>query len=120
MFCAGNDSTLFFLKNVFLEICNLFPSQYIHIGGDEAPKGKWNKCSLCQSKIQALGLKDSNQLQLWLMTQIAEYLKTQGKYAICWEDVIHHDFTKELPNNLIIHWWNWRGPLIKLVHWEFL
>lgn len=109
LFCAGKDSTLFFLKNVFLEICNLFPSQYIHIGGDEAPKGKWNKCSLCQSKIQALGLKDSNQLQLWLMTQIAEYLKTQGKYAICWEDVIHHDFTKELPNNLIIHWWNWRG-----------
>lgn len=109
LFCAGNDSTLLFLKNVFNEICDLFPSQYIHIGGDEAPKEKWDTCPLCQNKIQKLGLKNSNQLQLWLMTQIAEYLKVKGKYTICWEDIIHHDFTKGLPDNLIIHWWNWRG-----------
>lgn len=109
LFCAGNDSTLLFLKNVFLEICNLFPSQYIHIGGDEAPKGKWDICPLCQNRIQKLGLKNSNQLQLWLMIQVAEFLMQQGKYAICWEDIIYHDFTKKLPDNLIIHWWNWRA-----------
>lgn len=109
LFCAGNDSTLCFLKNVFKEVCNLFPSPYIHIGGDEAPKGRWDTCPRCQNRIKVLGLKNSHELQLWLMTQIAEYLKAQGKYAICWEDIIHHDITTALPDNLIIHWWNWRG-----------
>ena len=64
IFCAGKESTIIFLKNVLDEVCELFPSEYIHIGGDEAPKGNWNKCPDCQKRIKNLNLENSQQLQL--------------------------------------------------------
>lgn len=79
IFCAGKENTLQFLKNVLDEICTLFPSSYIHLGGDEAPKDNWNKCPDCQKRIADLGLKNSHDLQLWFSAQMAEYLKSKGK-----------------------------------------
>lgn len=107
IFCAGKDSTIKFLKDVLDEVCDLFPSKYIHIGGDEAPKGNWNKCPDCQKRIKDLLLENTHQLQLWLTSEIANYLKAKGRKAICWGDVVYHDGYK-LPDNIIVQWWNWR------------
>lgn len=107
IFCAGKDATLDFLKNVLDEVCDLFPSDYIHLGGDEAPKGNWDRCPDCQSRIEELGLKDSHELQLWLSEQMALYLKSKGRKAIFWEDVIGAA-EYPLPDNVVIQWWNYR------------
>lgn len=108
IFCAGKENTLQFLKNVLDEICTLFPSSYIHLGGDEAPKDNWNKCPDCQKRIANLGLKNSHDLQLWFSAQMAEYLKSKGKKAIFWGDVVYND-GYPLPDNIVIQWWNYRG-----------
>lgn len=108
IFCAGKNTTLDFLKNVMDEVCELFPSEYIHIGGDEAPKGNWDKCPDCQKRIKELHLENSHQLQLWLTSEIANYLKEKGRKAICWGDIVYHG-GYELPDNIIVQWWNWRS-----------
>ena len=108
IFCAGKDGTLRFLKNVLDEVCALFPSPYIHLGGDEAPKGNWDKCPDCQKRIAAMNLKDSHDLQLWFSAQMADYLKSKGRKAIFWGDVVYHD-GYPLPDNIVIQWWNYRG-----------
>lgn len=111
IFCAGKDSTLIFLKNVLDEVCRMFPSAYIHLGGDEAPKGNWDKCPDCRSRIEKEKLKDSHDLQLWFSARMADYLKQKGRKAIFWGDVIYKD-GYPLPDNVVIQWWNWRG------HWD--
>lgn len=108
IFCAGKEEVLSFLKNVLDEVCSLFPSPYIHLGGDEAPKGNWNKCPDCQKRIAALQLKDSHDLQLWFSAQMADHLKQKGRKAIFWGDVVYHD-GYPLPDNTVIQWWNYRG-----------
>lgn len=108
IFCAGKEKTIDFLKNVLDEVCELFPSTYIHLGGDEAPKGNWNKCPDCQQRIQAKKLRNSNELQLWFSSEMADYLKAKGRKAIFWGDVVYED-GYPLPDNVAIQWWNWRG-----------
>ena len=108
IFCAGKDKTFEVLKNIVDEVCELFPSAYIHLGGDEAPKSNWNKCADCQRRIKEIGLKDSHDLQLWFSSQMASHLKAKGRKAIFWGDVVYQD-GYSLPDNVIIQWWNFRG-----------
>lgn len=108
IFCAGKEEVLHFLKNILDEVCAIFPSPYIHLGGDEAPKGNWDKCPDCQKRIAAMNLKDSHDLQLWFSAQMADYLKSKGRKAIFWGDVVYHD-GYPLPDNIVIQWWNYRG-----------
>jgi len=108
LFCAGKEKTYTFLENVLDEVCDLFPSEYIHLGGDEAPKGNWDNCPDCQGMIQKEGLADAHELQLYFSSRLANYLKTKGRKVIFWGDVIYHDGYK-LPDNVVIQWWNWRG-----------
>lgn len=106
--CAGKPSTLRFVFDVLDEVCELFPSEYIHLGGDEAPKQNWDRCPDCQSRIAELGLSGSHALQMWFMSQVADYLKAKGRKAIMWGDVVYDDgYT--LSDNVMIQWWNWRG-----------
>lgn len=107
LFCGGNESTYAFLQDILDEVCELFPGQYIHLGGDEAPKKDWDKCPVCQEKIKKEGLKDSHELQLYFSSRLANYLKTKNKKVIFWGDVVYHDGV-ELPDNVIVHWWNSR------------
>lgn len=93
--CAGNDSTLVFLKAVFDEVVEMFPSQYIHIGGDEAVKDMWKGCLFCQRRIRAEHLKDEEQLQGWLMRQMEDYLKEKGKTVIGWDEVMEGGMSKD-------------------------
>lgn len=108
IFCAGKDTTLAALKIILDEICELFHGKYIHIGGDEAPKGQWNKCPDCQARIKSEGLKDTHDLQLWLSAQLASHLKNHGRKAVFWGDVVYSP-GYPLPDNSVIQWWNYRG-----------
>ena len=108
IFCAGKNRTLRFLKDVLDEICDLFPSEYIHLGGDEALKGNWDSCPDCARRMRREGLEDSHELQMWFSARMADHLKKKGRKAIFWEDVVHgSDF--QLPDNVAIQWWNYRG-----------
>lgn len=107
LFCAGKEDTYNFLKDVLDEVCELFPFEYIHLGGDEAPKKNWDKCPDCQQKIAVENLHDSHDLQLYFSSRLANYLKTKNKKVIFWGDVVYHDGF-ELPDNVVVQWWNWR------------
>ena len=109
IFCAGKDTTISFLKNVIDEVCELFPSEYIHIGGDEAPKANWKECPHCQKRIKDLGVKDENELQIWFSETLANHLQTKGRKAVIWGDGVVGNDTRPLPKNLVIHWWSWRS-----------
>ncbi len=106
IFCAGREDTYEFIQNILDEVVQLFPDQYIHLGGDEAPKDNWDKCPRCQGMIEKEGLSDSGELQLHFSSRLADYLKTKNKKAIFWGDVVYHE-GKPLPDNVVVHWWNW-------------
>lgn len=84
--CAGKESTYDFVYNLLDEICEVFNSEYIHIGGDEAPKVKWYQCENCKKAIAENGLKNAEELQGLFTAKVTEYLKSKGKKAIVWND----------------------------------
>ena len=92
--CAGREHTLQFVLDVLDEVMDLFPSRYIHLGGDECPKVRWEACPHCQSKIQELGLKADGHktaeelLQSWFMDQAVAHLEARDRRAIIWNDVL--------------------------------
>lgn len=92
--CAGNDKTLTFIDNVLKEITQLFPSKYIHVGGDECPKTQWQKCPKCQARIKSLNLeaKDGHsaeeRLQSYIITHASNYLKSLGRNTIGWDEIL--------------------------------
>lgn len=108
IFCVSKPGTLDFLKDILDEVCDLFPSPYIHLGGDEAPKGNWDKCPDCQRKIRLEGLKSSHDLQAWFSHEMAMYLKQKDRKAIFWDDIMDGS-SYPLPDNVVVHWWNWRA-----------
>ena len=86
--CAGNDSTLTVLFDLLDEVCDLFPSQYIHIGGDEAWKDNWEACPKCQRRIRSEHLSNEEQLQCWLVGQVQQHLAEKGKTIIGWDEIM--------------------------------
>lgn len=84
--CAGSDETYAFVKDVLDEICDIFPSDYIHLGGDEAPKDRWCNCKKCRAKLAELKLDNFEQLQTYMVEQFRSYLEAKGKTVICWND----------------------------------
>lgn len=92
--CAGKEETYEFLENVLDEVVELFPSQYIHIGGDEAPKAEWKKCPDCQRVIKENGLEDEHELQSWFIKQIENYLNSKGKKLIGWDEITEGGLSK--------------------------
>lgn len=84
--CAGKVTTYSFVKDLLDEVCEVFDGEYIHIGGDEAPKTKWRRCPYCRAKIAKEGLKNEEELQGFFVNEIAEYLKSKGKKVICWNE----------------------------------
>ncbi|MCM1292688.1 MAG: family 20 glycosylhydrolase [Bacteroides sp.] len=92
--CAGNDTTLKFIDDVLTEVVDIFPSEYIHIGGDECPKDRWEECPKCQARIVALGLVDDDhstaeqKLQSFVMEHAAKTLAGMGRKMIGWDEII--------------------------------
>ena len=88
IYCAGNDSTFAFLENILDEVIELFPSEYIHIGGDESPKFRWENCAKCQKRITTEGLHDEHELQSYFIQRIENYINSKGKKLIGWDEIL--------------------------------
>ena len=88
VFCAGNPETVTFLENVLDEICDIFPSEYIHIGGDEAPRDEWEKCPKCQALMKEKGFTREAELQSYLITTVEKYLADKGRKIIGWDEIL--------------------------------
>lgn len=99
--CAGNDSVLTFLKDVFDEVVDMFPFQYIHVGGDEAFKHDWQRCPKCQARIKELKLKNEEELQGWLTAEMEKYLISKGKRIIGWDEILEGFVT---PSCTVMSW----------------
>ncbi len=84
--CAGKNGTFEIIFDILSDILDIFPSEYIHIGGDEAPKTRWQECMYCQKRMREEGLKDEETLQGWFTNQIVEFLKFKGRKAIVWNE----------------------------------
>lgn len=101
VFCAGNDSTYKFLQNVLDEVLPLFPSKYIHVGGDECPKDRWKECPVCQQKMKANHLKDEHALQSYFVQRIEKYLNSKGRRIIGWDEILEGGLA---PNATVMSW----------------
>lgn len=105
--CIGNDKTMQFLEDVMSEIIEIFPSEYVHIGGDEAPRDRWKECPKCQARIKAEGLKaDKNhtaedRLQSYCMTRIEKFLNSKGRRIIGWDEILEGGVA---PNATVMSW----------------
>jgi len=124
--CGGNPETLDFLKTVFGELCDVFPSPYIHIGGDECPKERWQKCPKCQAKIKELGLtsdpKDNgeggrgsqdgksaeNKLQTYINHEIEQFLASRGRSLIGWDEILAGGLTEDA---IVMSWRGTKGGI---------
>lgn len=116
--CVGNDFTLQFVKDVLSEVADIFPSEYIHIGGDECPKVRWEKCPKCQERIKSLGLKSDakhtkeQRLQSYMIQEAAKYLKEKGKRIIGWTEILEGGL---VPDATLMSWIGESGG-IKAAH----
>ncbi len=94
VYCVGNEKTFDFVHNVLDEVMELFPSPWIHIGGDEVDKSYWKACPLCQAKIKAEGLKNEEELQSFFIRHIDHYLASKGRRLIGWDEILEGGLAK--------------------------
>ena len=112
--CAGNDAVLEFLDGVFAEVVDLFPGQYVHIGGDECPKIRWESCPKCQAKAVELGLSDDahatveQKLQSYIMNHVTDYLQKHGRKIIGWDEILEGGIDKEA---IVMSWRGEKGGI---------
>ena len=107
MLC-GNERTFSFLEDVLSEVIELFPSKYIHVGGDEAPKVRWNQCPKCQKRIREAGLKNSDELQSYFIRRIERYLNSKGRTLIGWDEILEGGLA---PRAVVMSWRGVQGGI---------
>ena len=107
IFCSKEESILF-LQDILSEIIPLFPSKYIHIGGDEAPKTRWKKCDKCQAIMKENHLKDEHELQSYFIQRMDKYLMSQGKKLIGWDEILEGGLS---PNAAVMSWRGFEGGI---------
>ena len=103
IYCAGQEETFTFLEDVLTEVMELFPSKYIHVGGDEATHTEWEKCLKCQARMKDHHLKDVHQLQSYFIKRINDFLLSKGRTLVGWDEIMDGG----LANNAVVM--NWRG-----------
>jgi len=108
VYCAGNEQTFTFLKNVLDEVLPLFPSKYIHIGGDECPKTKWKTCPKCQRRIKDEHLKDEHELQSYFIGRMEKYLNSKGRQIIGWDEILEGGLA---PGATVMSWTGEEGGI---------
>ena len=99
--CPGKDATLEFCRNVFKEVFELFPYEYVHMGGDEVEKANWKKCPLCQKRIRTEKLGSVEELQAWFVRDMEKFFLANGKKLIGWDEVV----SDGLSSDAAITWW---------------
>ena len=105
IFCSGNDSVFTFLQDILDEVLELFPSKYIHLGGDEARKTHWEECPLCQARMKAEKLENTEELQGYFMARVARYVQNKGREVIGWDELTN----ARIPEGSIILGWQGYG-----------
>lgn len=107
-FCVGNEKTFEFLETVFDQVIDLFPSQEIHIGGDEAAKTAWPKCPKCKKRMQDHQLKDVDELQSYMIRRVGKYLTSKGKTFIGWDEILQGGLAE---NAVVMSWRSEEGAM---------
>lgn len=102
--CIGRDSTIAFCKNVLTELFDLFPSQYVHIGGDEVERTPWETCPDCQRRIRAEKLEGAGELQAWFTRKTEQFLAAHGKTLLGWDEITEDGLT---PQSAVMWWRSW-------------
>ncbi len=108
VYCAGNEKTFNFLEDVLDEVVELFPSKYIHIGGDECPKVRWEKCKKCQARIKKENLKNEHELQSYFIQRMEKYLLTKGRSIIGWDEILEGGLA---PQATVMSWRGEKGGI---------
>ena len=106
--CVGNEKTFEILQNVLDEVMEIFPSEYIHIGGDEASKRAWKECELCRKRMADEGLKNVDELQSYLIHRIEQYLNSKGRSLIGWDEIMEGGLA---PNATVMSWRGTEGGI---------
>jgi len=101
VYCAGNDLAFEFLQNVLLEVFDLFPDQYVHIGGDEVSPDNWKKCSKCQLRMKELDLKDEHKLQSYFIQRMEKFVNAHNRTIIGWSEIRNGGLA---PNAVLMDW----------------
>ena len=107
-FCVGSEKTFEFLEDVLHEVMDIFPSRYIHIGGDECSRGAWEKCPLCQKRMKDHNLKNTPELQSYLTARIERFLNDNGRNLLGWDEILEG---KLAPNATVMSWRGVSGGL---------
>jgi len=123
--CIGNDSIFTVLDKVFTEVAGLFPYKYIHIGGDEAYKGFWEKCPKCQQRMQTEHLKDVHELQSWFVKRMEKMLLSKNKKLIGWDEILEGGLA---PEATVMSWRGMQGGItaarmnhhVVMTPWDFV
>ncbi len=108
VYCAGNDQVFQFLEDVLTEVMEIFPSKFIHVGGDEVPKDRWQHCPKCQARIKAEGLKDEAELQSYFIRRIEKFLNAHGRRLIGWDEILEGGLA---PNAVVMSWRGTKGGI---------
>jgi hexosaminidase len=108
IFCAGNEEVFTFIEDVLAEVIELFPSSYVHIGGDEADKTKWEKCKKCQQRIRDEKLENEHELQSWFIKRIEKYLISKNKRMIGWDEILEGGLA---PEATVMSWRGMKGGI---------
>jgi hexosaminidase len=108
IYCAGKETTFKFLQNVIDEVITIFPSKYIHIGGDEATKTNWEKCPHCQKRMKDEGLKNVHELQSYFVKRMEKYINSKGKRVIGWDEILEGGLA---PDATVMSWRGTKGGI---------
>ncbi len=108
VFCAGDEAVFTFLQNVLDEVIELFPSRYIHVGGDEVRKIRWKNCPKCQARIKKEGLRNENELQSYFIRRIENYLNSRGRNLIGWDEILEGGLP---PRATVMSWRGMEGGI---------
>ncbi len=106
--CAGSDRVFETYQDILSEVIDLFPSKFIHVGGDEVPKDAWNKCPRCQARMKAEGLKDAEELQSYFMRRIGKMIEAKGRRMIGWDEILEGGLA---PGAAVMSWRGTKGGL---------
>jgi len=107
-FCIGNDSTFTFMQDVLTEIMDIFPSTYIHIGGDEANKQNWKQCHKCQKRIKENNLKDEDELQSYAIRRMEKFISSKGRKLLGWDEILEGGLA---PGSTVMSWRGEKGGI---------
>jgi hexosaminidase len=115
IYCAGREETFAFLETVLAHVLDLFPSPFIHVGGDEAPKERWQACPRCQERLRTEGLRDEHELQSWFVRRMGAGLSRRGRRLVGWDEILEGGLAGSLPGAVVQSWRGFDGARAAVV-----